>query len=359
MVVTEKERVILIAASGTGGHLLPALEIARALERRSEFRIECVGTDRPLERKLIGDAGYTRHIIQTSGLVGTGVRGVLRALLVWPRGFLQVWRLLSTLQPAAVVGVGGYASVLPVSIAALRGIPTWIHEAERSPGWANRFLRFFARGISGAYADTRILGRSVVHTGQPVRQAVLGVPPVSLQGQAPKNLLVLGGSQGARAVDEVMQANLPLLKERGVEVRHQCRPENVETLTAAYQAADVPAQVVPFIDDMCEAYSWSHIILGRAGAGAVLEVGVVNRPAIFIPLAIAQGGHQKENAMRLVTHGKALVVEEGPECARQVGEALRTLLDTTEYHRYLNRPYPERRTDAAERIAEEVLAMVG
>ena len=227
---------VLIAASGTGGHLFPAVEIARALQRRhSPLRVEFVGSGRPLEAVIVGGAGFKRHEISTVGIKQRGVRGLFEFLRTLPFALAQTWRLLSHLRPHLVVGVGGYVSVIPVTLARLRGIPTWIHEAERRPGMANSCLARYASRISLAFPDAVVpCRRKAVYTGQPVRRIFQEIAAEENARVHPEHLLVTGGSQGARTLDEAMLALIPMLRKHGMKVRHQSRKENVERLRAAY-----------------------------------------------------------------------------------------------------------------------------
>lgn len=352
-------QAILIAASGSGGHLLPAVYIARAIKRQSpSHEIAFVGSGRPLEEKLIDPEGFPRHIVTISGIKRTGLVGKLRFLLRFPAAVCATWGLISRVKPAVVVGVGGYVSVLPVLLARLRGIPTWIHEAELHPGLANHLLSYVTSKISLAFESSRMpCARKTVYTGHPVREQIRAIAPV----QAPSNgvishLLVMGGSQGADAVDRAMVAVAPLLRERGIEVWHQSRVENVEFVRRGYSEAGVTSQVVPFIDQLPEAYRWAHLIVSRAGAGAVMEISAVNIPAILIPLPATQIG-QADNARFLERLGKALVVPEGEAMHERLQAALRALLEPARYAQMKQAAGDQRALDAADRIAAGVLSL--
>lgn len=356
---------VLIAASGSGGHLFPALLIARALKRKVGERygasvnvqIEFVGTGRPLEAKLVDGAGYKRHVIELEGVQGRGVSGLIGLFSCYPQALRAVWKLFSDLKPDVVIGVGGYASVLPVLVARLRGVPSWIHEAEVNPGLANWTLSFIASRVSVGFDKSTIWWRKVLHLGHPVREELAYVLKREV-GVPPKRILALGGSQGAAAIDDALAELSPFLKERGVHITHQTRPENVEHVRSVYVQNGVQSEVLPFIDDMIGAYSKSDIIISRAGAASVTEIAIVNRPAIFVPLPSSQGGHQVVNARYLVDKGKALLVVQGEGFSSRLKEGLEKLLNPEFYNEMLGRPFSGRSVSAASDIASGCLNML-
>lgn len=361
-VASEKPRSaplrVLVAASGTGGHLIPALHIMRAIQLRSPGSvIECIGAGKPLEEKIIVGNGFTRHIITAAAIKRRGIFGVLKFLLLLPVSVVQCVALFRRFKPDVVVGVGGYVSVLPIVVARLMGITTWAHEAELHPGLANRVLGYFAATISTACAETKIRGRArIVYTGHPVRPELKNVDRTTIRPGAPRHLLILGGSQGARGLDQAVADYGGLLHERGVEVVHQCRAENSELVVNAYRAAEVKASVVSFIDDMAGAYQWSDIVISRAGASSVAEIGCVNRPAIFVPYPFQQGTHQTDNARVLVERNKAVLVEETqPEFGRRLCAALSTLLSEEGFRAMKGASVEPRGLDAAESIAQGII----
>ena len=195
-----------------------------------------------------------------------------------------------------------------------------------------------------------------MHTGHPVREELAYVTPLS-PGEAPRRILVLGGSQGAAALDEAMIELASALKEREVQLVHQTRPENLERVRGAYVAAGVNAEVHPFIEDMVAAYSRAHIIISRAGAASVTELGIVNRPSILVPLPSSQGGHQLVNARYLVERGKALLVMQGEDFKLRLEQALLKLLELEFFAEMMSRPFDRRSVSAASEIARGCLSL--
>lgn len=353
-----KEVRILLTATGSGGHILPALYIAKALEVESkklnqEIKIEFIGTGRPLEKKLITE--YPLNIFEIVGVKNLGLKGLIKFLAKLPSAFLKVWKFISDFKPDYVVGVGGYGSVLPVVIASLRGIPTWIHEAEISPGMANKFLTKFANYVSVGFENCKIKHKNIVFSGHPLRAEILQLQPKSKITHNARKLLILGGSQGARDIDQAIISLIPFLKENNFELIHQSRKEDLEKIKAAYQENDFPAQVFSFIDDMPKVYTWAEIIISRSGAGSVMEIAHLNCPAIFVPLPTSTAGHQLNNAKYLADISKAVIVEQGNEFQTKLKAALSNISELKNYNKIIEIIGRKRPTDSASLIAKQIL----
>ena len=354
---------VLIAAGGTGGHLFPALHIARALTELSTaerpVRVAFAGTGRELEDKILSGLPYERFTINIVGVKRRGVAGWLEFLRMLPRALVQTASMLRAFRPDVIVGAGGYASVLPVVAGRLSGRPVWIHESELRSGLANRVLAPLASKVSVAFSAARIASaRKQVLTGQPVRPGLREAGETNLPEGAPKRLLVMGGSQGALGLDRGMIALAPFLGERGVEVWHQCRSESVASVEQGYRSAGVTARVVTFIENPVEAFAWTHVVVSRSGASSVMEIEAVNKPAVFVPYPFAQGGHQRANAVTLVEKGKALLVEEGEGFEEKLKNALAALLSCEGYARMRVQPNEARSVTAAETIARGILGVI-
>jgi UDP-N-acetylglucosamine--N-acetylmuramyl-(pentapeptide) pyrophosphoryl-undecaprenol N-acetylglucosamine transferase len=346
---------VLIAASGSGGHLLPAAAVAAALQEKGAI-VEFVGSGRPLEEKIIGSAGLKRHVIRTVGLKSRGVKGALEFAYTLPLALWQTQRLLSTFRPQVVVGVGGYVSVLPVLLAAMQSIPTWIHEAELHAGMANGFLSRFVTKVSLAFKDAQLPSmQAAVYTGHPIRSSIAAVQK-TFPAQ-PSNLLIVGGSQGAKSLDAAAALVGRIAAARGFKVRHQVRPENVLVVQKSYREVGCSAEVVSFIDDMAQAYAWADLLLCRAGAGTVMEVEALGIPAIFVPYPHAQADHQTANARTLACKGKALIIKEGDSFLEDLENAINTLFEAAQYQKMLSAPVERRSLQAAKTIAEGVLSL--
>ena len=354
-------RRILVAASGTGGHLLPALYISKALMAEDPaLEISFVGTGSPLEERLIDGAKIPRFIVSAKKLRRMGLGGLLTWLLHVPTALLQNWRLYSSYRPDVVVGVGGYASVFPVVVAWIRGCRTWVHEAERRAGWANLLLSTIATRTSLSFEDAQVSPRArTVFTGQPLRPELVTAQfeRGSLEQLKKPTVFITGGSQGSRAIDEAAQGLVPLFKEKGISVIHQARPENVAQLTKAYQESGVQAEVLPFIDDMVRCYKAATIIVSRSGLGMLRELRFVGKPVIFIPLPGAE--EQEYNARLLEREHQALVCLEGPGFSDRLRESLVNLLEPEQYPTYCRGTAESAHEGiAAQRIAQGVLGIM-
>lgn len=347
----------VVAASGTGGHLFPALYIAKAITALAPgSTVVFIGSGRPLEAKIIDAAGFKRYEVNTSGLRRLGAAGFLKWLRTLPRAIASVRQILRSEQPQIVIGVGGYVSVLPVLLARLKGIPTWVHEAEHEPGWANRFLARFVTKMSLAWADTDLPPQVArVLTGHPVRPELLKMDFSRLQLSSPPRVLILGGSQGARALDEGCCKLAPFFAQYNVSLWHQSRAESVDLVRQTYERSGVVSKVAPFIEEMAEALQWADIIISRSGAGAVREIEVSRRPAILVPLPEAV--EQRYNAKVLQDKGQALIVEQSNNFVESLRSGLEQLLDSKHYAGIAHRLQGDAPVDAARLIAEECLSL--
>lgn len=355
----EKTRVV-IAASGTGGHLFPAVYIAEAFKKAvPDLDLVFIGSGRPLEEKILGGRGFELLTIPTYGVKNLGPVGFIKFAFHLPFALLKTLSIFRRIRPQVVIGVGGYVTVVPIIVARLFGIPTWVHEAELRPGLANQLLKFFASRISVAFKEASLAkDPKATYTGHPVRQELRQITPGLALGHNPRKILVLGGSQGASALDEALPRVLENFKSNGIEVRHQCREVNAEAVSAAYVSAGIEARVQPFIERMAAAYSWADIIIARSGAGTVMEIGLTNRPTIFVPYPHAQGDHQTANAQTLVGAGKALLVKEGEGFEERLRECLNRILEPETYFAMKLAKYETRSLDAADKITAGCLELM-
>ncbi|HLO74969.1 MAG TPA: undecaprenyldiphospho-muramoylpentapeptide beta-N-acetylglucosaminyltransferase [Magnetospirillum sp.] len=305
--------LVLLAAGGTGGHVFPAESLASVLMERG-WRLGLV-TDRR-GHAYGGTLGSLETFrIAAGGIAGRGVLSKLRGVAELGLGVLQARSLLKRLRPAAVVGFGGYASVPTMVAATMLGIPTAIHEQNAVLGRANRLLAGRVNRIGTSYAVVQHLDAAwrakVTHTGMPVRAAVAALRdapyPALTEGQ-PIRLLVLGGSQGARVLSEVVPAALAALPEglrARLSVSQQCRPEDLDMVRAAYAGSGIDATLDSFFSDVPERMSGAHLVIARSGASTVAELTALGRPAILVPYPHAIDDHQTANARAVDEAGGA------------------------------------------------------
>lgn len=309
------QRTVLIMAAGTGGHIFPALSIARVLQTR-DVRVEWLGTPAGMENDVLRDTGIRLHRLPVNGLRGKGSLALLKAPFMLLASIWQSLRLLQGLRPCCVLGMGGYVTG-PGGVAAwLLRRPLVIHEQNAVAGLSNRLLKPLASRVMEAFPGTFAASAKVIHTGNPVRAdiASLGANTGAEADQPrPLRLLVLGGSLGAAAINEVVpQAVAGIGKD--IEIWHQTGRNKHDTTMQAYQQALTGAdkglkrQVEPFIGDMASAYAWADLVLCRAGASTVAELAAAGVPSILVPYPHAVDDHQTRNAGWLVDAGAAVLI---------------------------------------------------
>jgi UDP-N-acetylglucosamine--N-acetylmuramyl-(pentapeptide) pyrophosphoryl-undecaprenol N-acetylglucosamine transferase len=305
------EKLAVIAAGGTGGHLFPARALAGELRNRD------IGLALITDKRAAGISGALANIdvyrIHASGVSGRNIFQRLLAILSLGIGFIQAALLLRRLKPDVVVGFGSYASVPTVLAAALLGFRTVIHEQNAILGRANRLLAPRVTRIATAFefvANLRAKDRQkAVWTGNPVRPEIIAVagkkyPPIA-PGE-PLHILIFGGSQGATIFSEVVPKALAMLPEQERERLHitqQCREEDIAQVRSAYRICRINAELSPFFNDMADKISTAHLVICRAGASTLAEVATAGRPAILVPFPHAIDDHQTRNAQGLCDAG--------------------------------------------------------
>lgn len=304
---------VVIAGGGTGGHLYPGLAVARALVARvPEARVSFAGTARGLEARVVPLEGFPLDLIRSAGLKGKSVVMRLRGAALLPVGLLDAWRLLSARRPHVVVGVGGYSSGPVVLLAALRGTATMVLEQNAVPGLANRWLAPFVGAAAVTYDGTlpHFRGKGFV-AGNPVRPEFVCASDAP-RGSHPPRVLVIGGSQGAHALNVAITAAAPELVRRcpDIEIVHQTGHRDQEWVREQYRAAGIPARAVVFLDAVAAEMIAADVVVSRAGATTLAELAALGRPAILVPLPTATDDHQRHNAQVLLDLGAARLVDE-------------------------------------------------
>jgi UDP-N-acetylglucosamine--N-acetylmuramyl-(pentapeptide) pyrophosphoryl-undecaprenol N-acetylglucosamine transferase len=320
------EMRVLIAAGGTGGHIYPGIAVAQEIMRRdAKAKVRFVGTARGLETRLVTQGGFELSLIESAGLKNVSLGARARGLAVLPKSFVSARKLMREFQPDVVVGAGGYVSGPVVLTAALTNRPTLVMESNALPGWTNRVLaRFVDRAaVSFSQALPYFRGKATV-TGNPVRREFFDIP--RKRREAGKfSLLVFGGSQGARAINEAMVAALPQLKRLPValQLKHQTGPADFEKVKAAYEAAEFgeAGDVRSYIDNMMGDFATSDLVLCRAGATTTAELIAAGKASIMVPFPFAADDHQRKNAEALQAAGAArMILQEELSGSRLVSE---------------------------------------
>jgi UDP-N-acetylglucosamine--N-acetylmuramyl-(pentapeptide) pyrophosphoryl-undecaprenol N-acetylglucosamine transferase len=316
---------VMIMAGGTGGHVYPALAVAHELKRRGH-EIVWMGTPDSFESRVVPAQGFPIELVRVSGLRGKGVLKLLLAPLLLARAMLDAWAVLRRRAPQVVLGMGGFAAGPGGLVARLWGVPLVIHEQNAAAGLTNRWLARIAQRVLEAFPNT-FAGATTV--GNPVRAPIQAVaPPAARLGarQGPAHVLVIGGSQGARALNERVPEALALLtpSERP-EIWHQAG-RTLEVAQTAYRRARVDATVDRFIDDMAAAYAWADLVVCRAGASTIAELAAAGCAALLVPFPAAVDDHQTRNGAYLVDAGGAILIAETDLTPARLAQELRQLL---------------------------------
>jgi UDP-N-acetylglucosamine--N-acetylmuramyl-(pentapeptide) pyrophosphoryl-undecaprenol N-acetylglucosamine transferase len=317
---------VLIMAGGTGGHVFPALAVAEELKSRG-VEVSWIGTERGIESTLVPKAGLPIHYIKVAGLRGNGLLGWLLAPFKLIKAVYQSAQLINTIKPNVVLGLGGFASGPGGVAAKLLGKPLAIHEQNAIPGMTNQLLSRLANKVMEAFTASFKPSRNALWVGNPVRKAIeeLAEPEQRLSERSgPLRLLVLGGSLGARALNNVVPQAVKLLKQ-DVEVKHQCGKRHIDECLQAYKKEGVEADVVSFIDDMADVYGWADLVICRSGALTVAELSAAGVASILVPFPYAVDDHQTKNGQVLTKCGAAKLFQEKELSAELLAEEINKL----------------------------------
>jgi UDP-N-acetylglucosamine--N-acetylmuramyl-(pentapeptide) pyrophosphoryl-undecaprenol N-acetylglucosamine transferase len=327
---------LMIAGGGTGGHLYPGIAIADAV-KAAGGEVVFVGTERGLETRLVPKAGYELELVQVSGLKRMGTAGLFRGLGRLPGAFFASRRILKRHRPDVVLGVGGYASGPLVFAAAVSGFPTAVQEQNSVPGFTNRMLGRLAKRVFVAFdeAARSFARRKVRFTGNPVRRSLIERAEALAGRPGGGSILILGGSQGSHAVNELASGMVRVLDARGrlpPVIVHQTGADEHDRMQVHYAAFGYEGrvQVRAFIDDMPAALADASLVVARAGALTLAELAIMQRPAILIPLPTAADDHQTVNAMAFANAGAAVVLPQADASATRLGDLAAEILGNQE-----------------------------
>ncbi len=350
-------RPVMIMAGGTGGHIFPGLSVAKVLRERG-VPVTWLGADGAMETRLVPQHDIPIDTLAIGGLRGKGKLALLGAPLRLLRAIRAAGFLIRDRQPRAVIAFGGFASG-PGGIAArLHGLPLLVHEQNRAPGMTNRVLSRVARRVLAGFPGSFAKREEAV--GNPVRAEIAAITPPDLRlanRQGPLHLLVLGGSQGARVLNNAVPKALAALGAGvPVQVRHQSGEKLHAEALQAYADAGVQASVEPFIADMAEAFAWADLVVCRSGASTLAELCAVGVGSVLVPFAAAVDDHQTRNAEYLVERGAAVLLKQGETLATQLEGVLRDLSENSARRMQMaNAARALAKVDAAERIADIIL----
>ena len=361
--MTAVSRHFVLAAGGTGGHLIPAFALAAELERRGHH-VALITDERGAT--IPGKPTYLpAHVLPAGRFQGANPASWLRGAKATLEGRRMALRLFESFQPTAVVGFGGYPALPALLAATSARIPSVIHEQNAVLGRVNRFLAGRVDAIATSYAQVYRLapkhGDKVTLVGNPVRREVLALrdrpfPPFTADGLL--RILVTGGSQGARVLSEVVPDGLamlqPALRSR-LQVVQQCRPEDIEGVRNRYASHDIPAELATYFENMAERLADAHLFIGRAGASTIAELTAVGRPAILVPLPIATDDHQAANAREIANAGGARSIRQDKFTAAELAKQIQAMAQHPDTlanaaHAAWNCGYPDAASDLADLV---------
>ena len=304
------QKTALVMAGGTGGHIFPGLAVAQAL-REQGWKVHWLGAPGSMEERLVPPQGFPLETIDFSGVRGKGLLTLALLPLRLLKAFAQAWAVVRRVRPDVVIGLGGYISFPGGMMATLAGKPLILHEQNSVAGMANKVLANVASRVFCAFPNA-LPGAQWV--GNPLRQAFLQQPPPAerFAGRSgPLRILVVGGSLGAKALNDTVPQALALIPpEQRPQVRHQSGAKQMQALQASYAAAGVQAELTPFIDDTASAYAQADLVICSAGASTVTALAAVGAAAIYVPFPHAVDDHQTTNARFVVDAGGGWVVQQ-------------------------------------------------
>lgn len=355
-------KTLLIMAAGTGGHVMPGLAVGEAMRQRG-WHVHWLGTRHGMENSLVPPHGFPMTSVNFSGLRGKGLMHSLLGVFKLVAAVASTWQLIGKLQPHVVLGMGGYVTVPGGWAARLRKLPLAVVNADAALLMSNRALAKSATrvlfGFEGDVQQQEIAKKARV-TGNPIRKSVTAIAPPEnrfASRTGPLKLLVVGGSLGARVLNETLPQALALIPQdiRPIVI-HQSGAQHVAALQLAYQKAGVVADVRPFIDDMATAYAEADLVVCRAGAITVSEINVAGVASILVPLVVSTTSHQRDNAEWMAKHGAAIHLPQANMTPAHLAELLQSmsrnqLLEMALAARKLAKP------DATDAIADELEAI--
>jgi len=318
-------------AAGTGGHVMPGLAVADAMRQRG-WQVHWLGTRHGMENRLVPPNGIAMTTVNFSGLRGKGVLHTLLGIFKLLGAVISTWQLMARLQPSVVLGMGGYVTVPGGWAARLRKLPLAVVNADAALLMSNRALAKSASrvlfGFEGEIQQQEIAKKARV-TGNPIRKEIAAIPSpdIRFEGRSgPLKLLVVGGSLGARVLNETLPSALAMIPETARPiVVHQSGAQHIAALQAAYQTAGVVADVRPFIDDMASAYAEADVVVCRAGAITVSEINVAGVASVLVPLVVSTTSHQRDNAEWMAKHGAAVHLPQTDMTPKHLAELLQSL----------------------------------
>lgn len=363
-------RRVIVAGGGTGGHLFPGIAVVEELRRRQpDADVTFVGTAKGIEARVLPERGERLELIDVAPLKGRSAAELMRSLMMLPGAWSQAFGIIGEHKPDLAIGVGGYASGPMLLAAAARGVPIAILEQNAHVGLTNRVLAPIAGRAYVAWEEAadQIGRRRARLLGNPVRRAFVDAARAAMADPAgfearSRRILVLGGSQGAKVLNETVPAALAGLDlaARGIDVLHQTGAAMRDEVEARYRELGVPAEVVTFVDDMAKAYASASLVIARAGATTLAELCAIGRAAILVPYPFAADDHQAKNAEALERAGAAISIREAKLTTDRLTGEVRALLDAPRRRASMaDAARAHGRPDAAAAIVDDLFGWLG
>ena len=325
-------RPVMILAGGTGGHVFPALAVARELKQRG-VPVIWVGTERGIEARVVPSAGFSLALVHVQGLRGKGMKQYLRAPFIIAKAMLEGLKIIRKYKPCAVLGMGGFVSGPCALVGVIFRKPLIIHEQNAVIGLTNRILAPLSEIMFTGF-PIKSKKASIEYCGNPVRNELMSMadPKVRLnRSDKRKRLLIVGGSLGALALNELLPQTVKIISDSmQIDVWHQTGANKRERVLWSYQQQDIHAQVDEFIDDMAKAYAWADLIVCRSGAITLAEIAAVGLGSVLVPYPYAVDDHQTANAHSYVQANAACLLSESEITAEKLAKLLTTLLSDNE-----------------------------
>jgi UDP-N-acetylglucosamine--N-acetylmuramyl-(pentapeptide) pyrophosphoryl-undecaprenol N-acetylglucosamine transferase len=344
-----QQKCALVMAGGTGGHIFPGLAVAEAL-RDAGWRVHWLGAPNSMENQLVPPRGFAFEAIDFGGVRGKGLKTLALLPLRLLKAFWQSLQVVRRVQPDVVLGLGGYITFPGGMMASLLGKPVVLHEQNSVAGMANKVLAQVADRVFTAFPHVFKAGQWV---GNPLRQAFTqqAAPAERFAGRSgPLQVLVVGGSLGAKALNDIVPQAMALIPEElRPQVIHQSGAKQIDALRANYEAAGVQADLTPFIDDTATAFAQADLVICRAGASTVTELAAVGVAALFVPFPFAVNDHQTTNADFLVQHGGGWLVQQAELSAESLAVRLQKL-DRSQLLACAQKAHEQKKTNATREV---------
>lgn len=301
---------LVISAGGTGGHIFPGIAVAEELMAKDSRNIVTfIGTQHGLESKIIPQAGFVLHYIESRQFLGRSAAHKLFTVLTIAKGIFMSLKVLKKEQPDAILGMGGFTSVPVIIAGKILGIPCFIHEQNVHPGLANKLLQWISRTTFVSFEETKryLASKKVAHTGNPLRQKLKKLERMKKEGAF--GIFVFGGSRGAKSINDAVVTLLPFLKNhQNVKIYHQTGTEDFERIREVCSGSGVSHEIFPFTNEMEKYYALSDVVIARAGATTIFELAWYRKAAILIPYPYSAGNHQWQNATHVEKIGGCYLV---------------------------------------------------